>query len=266
MAGAPRRFRRAAAALFAITLAALIPGTATSRDFATVGRIGVRVVEGRVLVLVPIAGSMQLRLSEPFVMAGRSRLIIRIQNARLAIGGSAARRSPGLRSLEIREERGDVVVSADVDNLGDYGLTPTEGGILLWIEPNRRAVVSPAGMVEPGDAAAESIRATTTLTSAAPPDGATSGEGGDSTFGLLLLALSAASAGWVVRRVRTAGVPAWAGIALDRSRRWFGYARTAAAMLDVERPDDGCHETGMEPDPPHTAPPARGTPDGGTRR
>jgi len=264
MAGAPRRFRRAAAALFAVTLAALIPGPATPRDFATVGRIGVRVVEGRVLVLVPIAGSMQLHLSEPFVLAGRSRLILTIQNARLGIGGSVARRSPGLLSLEITEERGDVVVVADVDRLGDYGLTPTEGGILLWIEPDRRTVVTPApaGSDEPG---MERIRAAAAIT-AATPDGATNGQGRVSMLALLLLALSAATAGWLVRRVRTAGVPAWAGPALDRSRRWLGVVQAGAAQLDVERPDDGRHETGMEPDPPHTAQRTREAPHGGTRR
>ncbi len=228
MARAPRRFGRAAAALLALGLTVDHPVHAAARDFATVGRIGVRVVDGRTLILVPVAGPGRLRLSEPLHMAGRSRLMLTVENARRGIGGAAARRAEGLLALSVLEARNDVVIAVDVARLGDYALRPTEAGYLLSIGTERRPVrAAPAplamGPAGPGRGADVGPVAISGTTPSPQPDAGR----GRSWPGWLILGLAAAGGGWWFGRIRVYGLPAWAEAAVDRSRSW-SRARLAA--------------------------------------
>ncbi|MCI0437278.1 MAG: hypothetical protein L0271_27130 [Gemmatimonadetes bacterium] len=219
MARRLRRSQRPAAALLAFVLAAPVAVRAAPRDFATVGRIGVRVVDRRTVVLVPIAGPMRLRLSEPFILVRRSRLILTIENARLGIGIPAARRQEGTLALGVREVGQDVQVTLEMDRLGEYELKPTEGGILLTIGPDRPApesLAASAGSMAPA-ASVHSARTTRPAREVASQE-----SGGSSRLGLLALAVTAGLAGWLVRRFRSGTLPPWVSEGIARVRRRLG--------------------------------------------
>lgn len=169
------------------------------RDYATVGRIVVRVVEGRTVIVVPVAGRLQPTLSEPFRVGNHWRVYLTIQDARLSVGGRP-RRAAGVLSLDAEEIDGDVRIAIDVDELGEYGARRSEEGILLWIDAERRPVIAAAPVVTGSEA--ESVPP-----AAGPAAAQTAPAGGSGRAGLIVLAALAAAAGGVVRYVRRNGIP-----------------------------------------------------------
>jgi hypothetical protein len=186
------------------TRAGELPG----RDFATVGSIVVRKVEGRTVVVIPISGPVRPKLSEPFRVANRWRLYLTIEDARMSIRGSRINKPEGVLAISVAEVSGDVRLTVDVKALGDYGARRSEEGLILWIDENPRPVMaaSPAGApveapapVAPGRASASPAKAT------AQPTG-----GGGRGFRMAFLAILAAGGGWALQWVRRNGTPEWA--------------------------------------------------------
>jgi hypothetical protein len=172
---------------------------AAAREFATVGNLVARRVEGRTLVIVPIAGPIRMKLSEPFRTGNRWRLYLTIEDARLSLGGlSKPRRPEGVLSLSATEVSGDVRIAIDVAKLGDYGARRSEEGLIVWINDAPRPVTA-------GRAA---VATAAPATPPSPPE-ATAAEG-TGFARTVLLTLVAGGFGWAVRYVRRNGVPAWA--------------------------------------------------------
>jgi len=170
---------------------------AAGREFATVGNLVARRVEGRTLVIVPIAGPIRMKLSEPFRTENRWRLYLTIEDARLSIGGSSKPKRPeGVLSLSASEVSGDVRITIEVAKLGDYGARRSEEGLIVWIDD------------APRPAAAAPVDAVPVASQAATPQGAP--EEGDGLARTVLLTLVAGGLGWAVRHVRRNGVPDWA--------------------------------------------------------
>jgi hypothetical protein len=98
--------------------------------------------------------------------------------------------------MQVTERDGDVRIAIDLKALGDYGMKPTEGGILLWVDPEpplRTAPADPA-VVPAGVKAPERMEA------ASPQESQ-----GGGLAGLLILSGLAAIAGVGVRTLRTEG-------------------------------------------------------------
>ncbi len=197
MSGPARRARMAsfAVAVLLMIAAPVAKPAAAERVYATVGRIVTRIVEGRTIVLIPVAGPAQLRLSEPFRLKDRSRLYLTIVDAKLSIP-ARPRRGEGVLGLTVTENSGDVTIAIDFARIGDYGMKPEEGGILLWVDPEPPSTADRARIREAlaAGVAREAARV-------APPEP----ENG-SSFGLFALAGIAAIAGIAVRRFRSAAV------------------------------------------------------------
>lgn len=109
-------------------------------DYATVGRVVTRFVDGRTVIVIPVAGPLQPKLSEPIRVGRRWRLHLVLEDAKLAIV-APARRGEGVASLSVREDGSDVRITVDVDALGDYGARRSEEGLLLWIDAERKTPV-----------------------------------------------------------------------------------------------------------------------------
>jgi hypothetical protein len=190
--------RRARGALFAVAVllgigASVGTPAPGARDYATVGRIVTRVVDGRTVVIVPIAGPMRVRLSEPFRLRNRSRLYLTIIDAKLGIP-APPRRGEGVLGLQVTETGVNVRIAIDLAALGDYGMKPTEGGILLWVDP------------EPPLRPSEAMQGLPAIPAGTLPEGSdapavTGGRG----IALLVLAGLAAGAGIGARRLRAKG-------------------------------------------------------------
>jgi hypothetical protein len=191
-----------------------------ARDYATVGRIVTRVVEGRTVVLVPIAGTMRLRLSEPFRLNNRSRLYLTIVDAKLGIP-VPPRKGEGVLGMEVTERDGDVRIAIDFRALGDYGMKPTEGGILLWVdpEPPLRAAPADPAVVPAGVKAPERMEA-----KASPQESQ-----GGGIAGLLILSGLAAIAGVGVRTLRTEGGAQDLKDRFDQALAWAARRQTPKA-------------------------------------
>lgn len=102
-------------------------------EYATVGRIVSRRVDGRTIVLIPVAGPVRERLSEPFQVGSRWRLYLTLEGARLGIYANP-RRGPGVLDISVAESGSDVRISVDIASMTSYGTRPSEEGLLLWIE------------------------------------------------------------------------------------------------------------------------------------
>lgn len=170
--------------------------TLPGREYATVGRIVVRRVEGRTMVVVPVAGRVQPTLSEPFRVGDHWRIYLTIHDARLSVGGRP-RTPAGLLALNAEEIDGDVRISIDVAVLGDYGARPSEEGMILWINPERRPVRPVTTPLVVNEAASTPEQ----------PQAAPSADEGTGWTGLVVLAVLAAAAGAAVRYVRRNGIP-----------------------------------------------------------
>ena len=189
----------AAAAFLGVPVTGRAERVATDRDFSTVGRIVTRVVEGRTVVVIPVAGPVRVRLSEPFRVSNHWRLYLTVEDARLSIRGIVQKKPVGLLGLEVAEVGNDVRLRIDVRVLGDYAARPSEEGYLVWIDSESRPVL-PA--VTPLPAEQGSVeRASEPVPPPAP------GRTGGSWVGGLFLGLFAAAAGLALRHVRRHGIP-----------------------------------------------------------
>ncbi|MGD8277917.1 MAG: hypothetical protein PVH00_07815 [Gemmatimonadota bacterium] len=116
----------------------LEPATVSAREWATVGRIVSRRVDGRTIVLVPVSGPVRPRLSEPFRVGSRWRLYLTLEGARIGIN-ARPRKGEGVLSVSLEESGSDVRIAIDVKDLTTYGAKPAEEGILVWIEDEATA-------------------------------------------------------------------------------------------------------------------------------
>jgi hypothetical protein len=116
----------------------LEPATVTAREWATVGRIVSRRVDGRTIVLVPVSGPVRPRLSEPFRVGSRWRLYLTLEGARVGIN-ARPRKGEGVLAVSVEESGSDVRIAIDVKELTSYGTKPAEEGILVWIEDEETA-------------------------------------------------------------------------------------------------------------------------------
>jgi len=195
----------------AITAVCLLPqhgrgaGPVIPLDYATVGRVVSRVVDGRTVVVIPVAGAVHPKLSEPIRIGKLWRLVLVIEGARLSIA-APVRQQEGLAALTVEEVGSDVRITADVKRLGDYGTRPSEEGMLLWIDPDRRTPVEAAAPATstagPASTGATASRTSQEHRPAVKRDGSNWG-------GMIGLVVAAAVAGAVVRHVRRNGAPAW---------------------------------------------------------
>lgn len=224
-------------------------------DYATVGRVVARFVDGRTVVVIPVAGTLRPRLSEPIRAGRRWRLDLVIEDAKLSIG-APVKRPTGVASLTVEEIGSDVKVSIEVAALGDYGARRSEEGMLLWIDAVRREPVvaaaapgSPTSIPITGAAAQpQPVRSSRAQEAPVAPESA-------SWTGLIVLAIAAAGAGAAVRHVRRNGWPAWAddlrANAVPRLRLLLG-GGSAADEPDVTeaQPDEAPRVPfGRPPDP-----------------
>ena len=187
------------------------------RDFATVGSIVVRRVESRTVVVIPIAGPVKAKLSEPFRVTNRWRLYLTIEDARMSIRGSKISRPEGVLAISATEVSGDVRLAVDVTRLGDYGARRSEEGLILWIDDEPRPRAEMLGSLT---GAVESPVVPTLARAAAEPVHARSSGGG--WLRLVLLGILAAGGGLVLQRVRRDGLPEWAQAAGPRLRQLVG--------------------------------------------
>jgi len=114
------------------------PATVSTREWATVGRVVSRRVDGRTIVLVPVSGPVRPRLSEPFRVGSHWRLYLTLEGARIGIN-ARPRRGEGVLAVSIEESGSDVRIAIDVKDLTTYGTKPAEEGILVWIEDDATA-------------------------------------------------------------------------------------------------------------------------------
>jgi hypothetical protein len=206
---------------------------AMDRDFSTVGRIVTRVVEGRTVVVIPVAGPARVRLSEPFRISNHWRLYLTIEDARLSFRGSDRKRPEGLMGLEVAEIGNDVRLRIDVRSLGDYAARPSEEGYLVWIDSEPRPVLPAASpLLAPSAPVA-------TSSEPVPPRA----PGRSPWAGGLFLGLLAAVAGLAVRHVRRHGLPSGvadfaAGAVPGIRKVLFGSPRatTSGSRGNAERP------------------------------
>jgi hypothetical protein len=206
---------------------------AMDRDFSTVGRIVTRVVDGRTVVVIPVAGRVRVRLSEPFRVSNHWRLYLTVEDARLSIQRIDRKRPEGLMGLEVAELGNDVRLKIDVRSLGDYAARPSEEGYLVWIDSESRPVLAASS---PLPAEPSTVARTSDPAQAPIPD--RSGWAGGLFLGLL-----AAAAGLAVRHVRRHGLPSGvADLATDAVPRLrkvlFGspHATTGGSIEKAERP------------------------------
>ncbi len=118
--------------------ARLEPATVPAREWATVGRVVSRRVDGRTIVLVPVSGPVRPRLSEPFRVGSRWRLYLTLEGARIGIN-ARPRKGEGVLAVSVEESGSDVRIAIDVKELTSYGTKPAEEGILVWIEDEATA-------------------------------------------------------------------------------------------------------------------------------
>ncbi len=175
------------------------------RDYATVGNIVSRRVEGRTIVVVPIAGTLNARLSEPFRVGDHWRLYLTVEDAKLAFRGVKPHRPEGVMSLAASEDGVDVRIAIDVAKLGDYGARRSEEGMLIWIDDQRsvRAPDTAVAVVTP-----EVAPAPPAVSRAAAPRAAEPPRGGG-WMRIVLFVVLAAGAGLAVRHVGRNGTPEW---------------------------------------------------------
>jgi hypothetical protein len=171
------------------------------REFATVGSLVARRGEGRTLVIVPIAGPVRIKLSEPFRAGSRWRLYLTIEDARLSLGGGKPKRPEGVLALTATEISGDVRIAIDVAKLGDYGARRSEEGVIIWIDDKPRAVTATEAAAAGQPLSLPTARQTPVEAPA---------QGGGGLARTVLLTLVAGGFGWAVRYVRRNGVPDWA--------------------------------------------------------
>jgi hypothetical protein len=213
-------------------------------DYATVGRVVARLVDGRTVVVIPVAGTLRPRLSEPIRAGKRWRLDLVIEDAKLSIS-APVKRPAGVASLTVEEVGSDVKVSIEVVELGDYGARRSEEGMLLWIDAVRKEPVvaaAPSGLptsIPITSAAAQPQQVRSSRAQDAPVAPESTG-----WTGLIALAIGAAGAGAAVRHVRRNGWPAWAddlrANAVPRLRALFVGGGSAAEEPDVTeaQPDE----------------------------
>jgi hypothetical protein len=207
------------------------------------------------VVVIPVAGTLRPRLSEPIRAGRRWRLDLVIEDAKLSIG-APVKRPTGVASLTVEEIGSDVKVSIEAAALGDYGARRSEEGMLLWIDAVRREPVvaaaapgSPTSIPITGAAAQpQPVRSSRAQEAPVAPESA-------SWTGLIVLAIAAAGAGAAVRHVRRNGWPAWAddlrANAVPRLRLLLG-GGSAADEPDVTeaQPDEAPRVPfGRPPDP-----------------
>jgi hypothetical protein len=194
------------------------------RDFATVGSIVVRRVDRRTVVVVPVKGPLQAKLSEPYRVGNRWRLYLTIENARMSIRGAKINRPEGLLAIDAGEISGDVRLSIEVKALGDYGARRSEEGMILWVDDEPRPIARTGGSI--AEDLAGSVQPVVKPAGVAPgvkPAAAPAREGGTGGFvRLVLLVALAAGGGLVLQRVRRDGMPEWAQAAGPRLRRVLG--------------------------------------------
>ena len=251
------RWPRRRGLLLAIAVAALLsaPGgtwgahpddsIAAAREYASVGRVLSRRIDGRTVVLIPVAGPVRPRLSEPFRVGSRWRLYLTLEGARLGIN-TTPRPGQGVLKLEVTETGSDVRVAVDVAALTSYGTKPTEEGLLLWIEDEataeHRAQEQEQALPVIGDGPALAD------TRAAPepePD-----RGGWLRMALLLAAAAGLGLGFRWWR-RKGTVPAW----VQTARGLLGSAFLAALREKVLGSSTETDKEGiMEASAPETAP------------
>jgi hypothetical protein len=111
---------------------------AVTPEWASVGRVVSRRVDGRTIVLIPVAGPVRPRLSEPFRVGARWRLYLTLEGAQLGIN-ARPRIGAGVLNLTVTEAGSDVRIAVDVSSLTSYGTKPSEEGLLLWIEDEATA-------------------------------------------------------------------------------------------------------------------------------
>lgn len=175
-------------------------------DYATVGRVVTRFVDGRVVIVVPVAGVLRPDLSEPIRAGRRWRLDLVLEDARLAID-APARKGEGLAALSVREVGNDVRITVEVNRLGDYGTRRSEEGLLMWIDAERREPVPPLSASTP-----TSIPVTGSAAAPAPVSVAQTPPARPvrrNWVGWIGLVIAAAAAGGAVRSVRRNGWPDW---------------------------------------------------------
>ena len=184
-------------------------GLAFIRDYATVGRVVVRVVDGRTVVVVPVAGRLRPRLSEPLRTGNRWRLDLTIEDARISIA-MPKRKTAGVESLTVTEVGADVRITVIVSRLGEYGARRSEEGLLFWIDSERPPPV-------PASSSTPITTGSVMPARSQEPVSAPVAESGGNRVGIMALAALAAIAGLTVRRVRRSGMPAWATAAAARA-------------------------------------------------
>jgi hypothetical protein len=251
----PRRreflFALAGAALFStpggLRGTRLEPATVSAREWATVGRVVSRRVDGRTIVLIPVSGPVRPRLSEPFRVGSRWRLYLTLEGARIGIN-ARPRKGEGVLDLSVTETGSDVRIAIDVKELASYGTKPAEEGILVWIEDDATA----AHRAEEQAQALPIIGDGPRLASAEAPPPAPEPEGrGWIPFTLLLAA--AAGLGFGFRWWRAKGtMPHWVESAGKMFRAAFVQALRGKVLVTSTETDETSETNepaqGMEPE------------------
>jgi hypothetical protein len=222
--------------------ARLADGPPLAREYASVGRVLSRRVDGRTVVLIPVAGPVRPRLSEPFRVGNRWRLYVTLEGARLGINAEP-RLGPGVLDIVVAEAGSDVRIAIDVPSMTSYGTKPAEEGLLLWIEDEgtaeHRAQEQARALPVIGDGpTVDPVR------EPAPPDP----PGSTGWVRFLLLVLAAAGLGLAFRGWKRRGtMPAWvaaagamlgtASLSALRSKVFGGATETDTDDTEAMAPD-----------------------------
>lgn len=185
--------------------ARLADSAADTREYASVGRVVSRRVDGRTVVLIPVAGPVRPRLSEPFRVGNRWRLYLTLEGARLGINAKP-RPGQGVLDIAVAEAGSDVRIAVDVASLTSYGTKPAEEGLLLWIEDEATAEHRAQEQAQALPVIGDGPTTLSGIEEAPPPEPA--GDSGWLRFVLLLV--TAAGLGLAFRRWKRKGsMPAW---------------------------------------------------------
>jgi hypothetical protein len=235
MKNSPRRgllVLLATAALWTVAGPGRAVGRDVTRDFATVGSIVVRRVDKRTVIVIPVKGPLQAKLSEPFRVGNRWRLYLTFTNARMSIRGAKINRPEGVLAIDASELSNDVRLTVDLKLLGDYGARRSEEGMILWVDDESKPVSRVGGTIADDLAAAALPVAAAAGGKPAEPVTQASDSGGGGFVRIVLLVALAAVGGVVIQRVRRDGLPEWAQAAEPRLRRVLGLkaAQESAAV------------------------------------
>jgi len=225
----------ATAALWTLPGPSRAVGRDVIRDFATVGSILVRRVDKRTVVVVPVKGPLQAKLSEPFRVGSRWRLYLTIQNARMSIRGARINKAEGVLAIDVSEFSNDVRLTVEMKVLGDYGARRSEEGMILWVDDEPRPVSRMGGSIAE-DLAAAALAPAPGAPSAKPAAQESRSNGDGGFVRLVLLFVLAAGGGLVLQRVRRDGLPEWAQAAGPRLRQVLGMkAAQGSAAVSPKR-------------------------------